>query len=108
MPFIYDFKNLENIKETKINPIGWVNPLIIEYGVGIWSDIPSFYWRVKGTSHTFTIPVTRMNYVSKGKYEEHFKEVLEAFREDYIGWAGENFYCEWMQEYKNIYSKYIV
>jgi hypothetical protein len=108
MPFNYDFSKLESIKEIKVSPSGWVNPIIIEYGIGIWSDLQSFYWRVKGTTHTFTIPVVRMNYISKGNYELHFQEVLEAFREDYIGWSEENFYCEWMQQYRDNYSKYII
>ena len=107
MPNNYDFKNLDNIKEVNVNPEGWVNPITVEYGVSYHGEVLSYFWRVKGTKHTFVIPVIRIDYLSEGDYEKHFKEVLEGFREDYKGWASEGWYADWMQQYRSEYSRYI-
>ncbi len=107
MPYIYDFSKLQDIKNIIVNPIGWINPLEIEYGMGIHGSTPSYFWRVKGTKHTFVIPVLRMNFLSSGNYEKHFTEILESFREDYIVWKNQEWIAEWMQKYRNDFSKYI-
>lgn len=107
MPNNYDFKKLDNVKEVKVNPEGWVNPIIVEYGVGYHGELLSYFWRVKGTKHTFVIPVIRIDYLSEGDYEKHFREALEGFREDYKGWASEGWYADWMQQYRSEYSRYI-
>jgi len=106
MPNNADFSKLDNVKETSINPSGWINPLIIEYGIS--NDVmPLCCWRIKGTKHTFTIPVIRLDYISEGNYKTHFSKALETFREDYIKWASDGFFTEWAKEYENQYSKYI-
>lgn len=107
MPNFYDFSKIKNVNEVQINPVGWVNPLTIEYGIGDYSDI-SCFWRIKGTEHTFVILVKRLDYISKGEYDKHFEEVLAAFREDYISWAREGFYAKWMQDYRDQYGKYVL
>ena len=107
MPNNYDFSKLENIKTIEINPEGWVNPITIEYGVD-HSLASDYYWRVKGTQHTFVIPVLRMNYISSGDYASHFKEILERFAEEYRGWGEEGFYIPWMREYEKQYRNYIL
>jgi len=107
MPNNYDFSTLREIKTMEIYPAGWINPLIIEYGIGDHT-IPSFFWRVKGTQHTFIIPAIRMDYLSSGNYNEHFTEVLEKFREDYISWKKEGFFSDWMSEYRNQYGSFII
>jgi len=107
MPNNYDFSKLENIKESKINPKGWISPISIEYGVDfvLSSD---YYWRVKGTKHTFVIPVSRMDYISSGDYEKHFREVLEKFAEEYKGWEREEFNIPWQREYAEQYRNFIL
>jgi len=107
MPHNYDFSKLENIKEVKVHANGWIDPLTIEYGVGYHAENLSYFWRVKGTKHTFVIPVIRIDYLSEGNYTQHFREVLESFREDYKKWAKEGFSQDWMQAYRNDYSKVI-
>jgi hypothetical protein len=108
MPNNYDFSKLENIKTVEINPFGWINPLIIEYGVDF--DVSSdYFWRVKGTQHTFVIPVARMNFLSAGNYETHFSEVLEKFGDEYKGWKEIGFATVgWMREYESQYSAFIL
>jgi len=107
MPNNYNFSNLENIKMVEVNPNGWVNPLTIEYGVDfvMYSD---YYWRVKGTKHTFVIPVSRLDYISSGDYEKHFVEVLQAFRKEYKEWEKEGFQVPWMREYEIQYRNFIL
>lgn len=107
MPNNYDFSKLPFVKEMTVNPIGWVNPLIIEYGIGEYPE-PSYFWRVKGTNHTFVIPVKRLNYITLGNYDKHFEEALRVFREDYLEWAEQGFCVDWMQEYRKEYSRFIV
>lgn len=107
MPNYYDFTTLKEIKEIKIKPFGWINPLTIEYAVGRDISGETYFWRVKGTRHTFSILVNRMNYLSSGDYERHFTEVLEKFREDYIDWKKTTIKAGWMQEYINEYNRFI-
>lgn len=107
MPNFYDFSSIKEVNETRVNPEGWINPLTIEYGIGEYSDVACF-WRIKGTRHTFVIPVKRLDFISEGNYGKHFEEALRAFREDYLSWAGEGFYTGWMQEYREEYKRYIL
>ena len=107
MPYNHDFSGLENVRQVEISPSGWISPIQIEYGVGFHGAIPSYFWRVKGTTHTFIIAISRMNFLSSGNYNEHFKEVLEKFRGDYKEWAGEGFNTEWGVEYKKQFSRFI-
>jgi len=107
MPYEYDFDNLQMVREMEVHPKGWVEPLFVEYGMGVQVSTPSYFWRVKGTKHTFVIPVLRMNFLSSGDYEKHFNEALETFREDYLDWASQGFSVEWMQEYRRDFAKYI-
>jgi hypothetical protein len=108
MPNNYDFTLFKHINELSISIDGWVSPLIIEYAMEYHHDIPSCYWRVKGTLHTFIIPMVRLNYLSAGNYEQHFKKTLEVFREDYLAWKKEEFNVEWMSQYRNQFSKFII
>jgi len=107
MPKQCDFSILENVQQIEVNPIGWINPIVVQYGVGNHVEALSYFWRVKGTEHTFIIPIVRMNFISEGNYATHFEEVLEEFREDYKKWASEGFYTEWMQAYRGEFSKFI-
>ena len=107
MPFNHDFSDIQNIREIEIHPEGWIDPIFVEYGLGIYQTTPSYYWRVKGTQHTFVIPVLRMNFLSSGDYEKHFKEVLGKFREDYIQWKEEGWIFDWSQEYRQQFSRFI-
>ena len=91
----------------EVHPQGWVEPLFVEYGMGVHGSTPSYFWRVKGTKHTFVIPVMRMNFLSSGDYEKHFNEALESFREDYIDWKNQGWITEWQQEYRRDFSKFI-
>jgi len=107
MPNNYDFKDIKDLKVVEVNPEGWISPLFVEYGSFLHGGVPAYFWRVKGTQHTFIIPILRMDFLSKGDYKKHFEEVLERFREDYKGWAEESFYAEWMEEYREIYKQFI-
>jgi hypothetical protein len=107
MPYNYDFSTLENKKEISIQANGWVNPLIIEYGLGYHAENLSYFWKVKGTKHTFVIPVLRIDYLTEGNYAQHFQETLEGFKEDYKEWAKGGFTAGWMQEYRNDFSRFI-
>ena len=108
MPNNYDFNKLTDIKETKVNPKGWINPLTVEYGIGYYVESISYFWRVKDTKHTFVIPILRMDYLTEGNYHAHFEEVLAGFREDYKKWKKEKWYLKWMQEYKTEFDKFII
>jgi len=107
MPNNYDFSTLTDVKEMIVNPEGWVNPLTIEYGLGYHKENMSYHWRVKGTKHTFVIPVIRLDYLTEGDYAKHFEEALKGFREDFQGWAEGGFSTPWMQDYRKDFSRFI-
>jgi len=107
MPYEYDFDNLQMVREMEVHPKGWVEPLFVEYGMGVQVSTPSYFWRVKGTKHTFVIPVLRMNFLSSGDYEKHFNEALEGFRLEYLEWKNEKFYTPWMKEYQEDFRRFI-
>jgi len=107
MPNNYDFSKLENVRTMEVRPKGWVTPITIEFGVDYMLS-SDYFWRVKGTKHTFVIPVSRLNYISSGDYEKHFAEVLEAFGEEYRGWREKGFSIPWMREYEAQYSRFIL
>ena len=107
MPYNHDFSSIKNIRKAGINPEGWINPIFVEYGIGLHGNMPSYFWRVQGTQHTFVIPVLRMNFLSSGEYEKHFQEVLQKFRDDYIEWSREGWQTGWSREYRNQFSRYI-
>ena len=114
MPFVFDFKNvIDDVHTVDIEPKGWVSPITIEYAVAqahLYDTVVSVVWRVKGTSHTFTIGEQRLNTISNGNYKKHFTEALEAFRDDYITWFTEDKYkdVEWKNEYKKQFGKFII
>jgi len=108
MPNNYDFSKLDDIKTIEVNPEGWISPLYVEYSLGNHIETPSYFWRVKGTLHTFIIPIVRMDYLSSGDYKKHFENVLENFREDYLTWKEERYDTDWAREYFNQYSRFIV
>jgi hypothetical protein len=111
MPRNFDFSKLDDIKTIEVNPQGWISPLYVQYGMSAAIELQgilTYCWRVKGTEHTFTIPVIRMDFLSSGDYKKHFENVLEIFREDYIDWKTEGFITEWSREYRDQYSKFIV
>jgi hypothetical protein len=113
MAYIFDLNKCAcGILTMDINPKGWVNPITIEYGVAQSNPCDtmlSVCWRVKGTTHTFTIYETYINNISNGDYAKHFTEVLEYFREDYLSWFSDKKYenCEWREEYKKQYQSLI-
>lgn len=106
MPNRQDFTSLYGQSSFEIAPAGWV-PLTVEYAYGYLVDQQNFFWRVKGTEHTFSIPVLLLNQLSKGNYESHIEYVLENFREEYLSWAAGGFIAEWMVEYHREYRNYI-
>jgi hypothetical protein len=103
-----DFSKLEDVKEIGVQPEGWIEPLNVEYGLGFKGMTPSCFWRVKGTKHTFIIPITRLHFLSSGDYEKHFRETLEGFRKEYLEWKDIGFQYEWMRDYRDQYSKFII
>ena len=108
MPNKQDFSIFKDIRSIRLDEVdGWVTPLYVEYGSGFHGGVPSYFWRVRGTEHTFVIPIMRMDFLSKGDYEAHFKEALSGFRKDYKEWADTGFVHEWMQEYREQYGDFI-
>jgi len=111
MPNNVDFSKFDNISTVEVNPIGWVNPLHVEYTIAednvIFGQLTCF-WRVRGTYHTFTIPMIRLDFLSSGNYTQHFENILENFREDYISWQEQGIQSEWVREYLHQFSKFIV
>jgi hypothetical protein len=114
MPNNFDFSQLKDVKTMEVNPQGWVTPLYVEYGSsneeysGVYGAIPSYYWKVKGTQHTFVIPIIRIDFLSSGDYKKHFEEALNCFRNDYIDWKEKGFESEWAKDYQKQFSKFIV
>jgi hypothetical protein len=114
MPNNFDFSQLKDVKTIEVNPQGWVTPLHVEYGTsneeytGVYGAIPSYYWRVKGTKHTFVIPVIRIDFLSSGNYKKHFENALETFREDYVDWKEKGFSTEWSRDYQRQFSRLII
>jgi hypothetical protein len=106
MPYHHVFSNLIGRGEIKVSPVGWTN-LSIEYGYGYIGMQQNFYWRVKGSEHTFHIPLQTLNELSKGDYESHIEYVLENFRREYLSWAATGFSEEWMREYHNEFKNFI-
>jgi len=109
MPNFVDFDTITDVKDIKVQANGWLEPLYVEYGVGMHFDnVPSYFWRVKGTKHTFVIPITRFHYLSTGNYGKHFVEVLEGFRGEYLEWEKGGFDgVGWQTEYEKEYTGYI-
>lgn len=113
MPFNFNFDNkLEDIKTVDVHPKGW-KPVTIEYTVvqvNQYDTTLSVAWRVKGTTHTFTIPERRINVISHANYKAHFEEVLANFREDYLSWFEDPYYedVKWKYEYKEQFDKFIL
>jgi hypothetical protein len=98
-------KVIDKIHALETAPNGWVNTLTIEYVVMPISEMVN--WRVKGTQHTFTIPLMRLHYLSEGNYAKHFEEVLYSFRQQYKDWETEGFKYEWTREYRDQFKNYI-
>jgi hypothetical protein len=108
MPNNYDFSTFKDTKLLRLDNVeGWISPVFVEYGSYLYGGVPSYFWRVKGTEHTFVIPILRMDFLSKGDYEAHFKEALEGFRKDYKEWSDTGFVHEWMQDYREQYRDLI-
>jgi hypothetical protein len=106
MPFYKDFNELWGRGELKVTPRKW-KPLIIEYGYGYVGTLINMFWRVKGTRHTFRIPVNILNEHSQGNYEKHIEEFLEIFRNEFLEWVASGLTEEWMREYHAEYKNYI-
>lgn len=114
MPHIFNFSEcIGDITTVEVNPDGWVKPLYVEYGLAQnakYDTQLSIVWRVKGTTHTFSIYERRLNVFSNGNYKKHFEEVLQNFREDYLSWFNEPEYkdVEWKYEYEAEFGKFII
>ena len=105
--FVFE-KDLLFIEEVEIKPKGW-KPIIIQFGIKQFGQSHDWEmcWRVKGTNHIFRIGLNDFYKFSKNGYEEHFKEVLEIFRKDYLKWYKQGFPEDWMQKYKNEFGDLI-
>ena len=115
MPFVFDFRQaLSEPKTVTVNPKGWRCPIKVEYVVAQahkYDTSLSVVWRVKGTTHCFSIYEPNINDWSKGKgYELHFQTALENFRTDYLGWFRDEAYkdAEWKWEYEAQYGRLIL
>jgi len=111
MPHNSDFSKLKDVKTIEVNPNGWIQPLYIEYGIYDGAEVSgvlSYYWRVKGTLHTFVIPISRMDFLSSGDYKKHFEDALVGFKDDYMSWKEDGFITDWSREYRDQYSRLII
>lgn len=114
MPFVYDFAtSLSDTMSVDVCPKGWVNPITVEYIVAQahrYDTTLSIVWRIKGTTHCFTIGEQRLNVLSNGDYKTHFTTVLENFRQDYLSWFSDPDYenAEWREEYRQQYGDLII
>lgn len=113
MPHIFDFNNcIGEIKTVDVYPKGWVTPVTIEYGVAqhnVHDPMLSIVWRIKGTTHTFSIYERRLNIISHANYKAHFTEALENFRQDYLSWFEQEGWeqTDWVKEYQSQYGDLI-
>lgn len=114
MPFCFDMKNSGmEIKEVKVNPVGWVNPVTVEYIIAQahkYDTTVSVIWKVKGTQHCFTIGEQKLNILSHANYPKHFEEVLRNFRIDYLNWFSDPEYkdAEWKYDYQRQFGNLIL
>ena len=110
MPHHVDFSKLNNaisdVKTLNVDVIGWKTPLTIEY-VYMNQGIAELWWRVKGTTHTFTIPINELNAMSNGDYVTHFQQALTVFRSDLIDWATKGLKEEWQREYHYMFRAFL-
>ena len=114
MPFCFDF-NLAHgdVHTVELSPDGWKSPIFVEYIVAQahrYDTMRSIVWRVKGTTHSFTIEEQRLNHLTHGNYKAHFKKVLERFRIDYLNWFKDEQYkdCQWKYEYQQQFDRFII
>ena len=113
MPFVFDFNtSLSDMTSIEVSPKGWTLPVIVEYVIAQahrYDTTLSVVWRVKGTTHCFTIGEQRLNVLSNGDYKRHFTETLENFRKDYLSWFKDPEYenAEWKYEYQQQYGGFI-
>lgn len=114
MPYLFDFAEcIGDVKTVEVYPNGWRGPLTIEYGIAQKSKYDtqlSVVWRIKGTSHTFSIFERRLNVISNANYKQHFEEVLEGFRKDYLSWFKDKEYTDvtWKYAYEAQYGNLII
>jgi hypothetical protein len=106
MPFIKDFSTLTGRGSFDTEISKW-SPLSIEYGYEYISTALYFFWRIKGTSHTFRIGYLELMEQTGGDYEKHISSFLKEFRKEYLGWAATGFSEPWMREYHNEYKNFI-
>lgn len=112
--FVFDFdKCISGYKTVEVFPKGWVLPLYVEYGIAQVREYDpqmSVVWRVKGSSHTFTIYENRLNIISNGDYKKHFELALTNFAKDYRMWFKDEEYegVEWKYGYLNDIGRYIL
>jgi len=106
MPFIKDFSTLTGKGSFDIDVPKW-SPITIEYGYEYMSVMLYFFWRIKGTSHTFKISYTDLMELTRGDYEKHISEFLSEFRNEYLGWAADGFQADWMRDYHQQYRNLI-
>jgi hypothetical protein len=106
MPFVKDFSSLIARSEFSLEVPKW-KPLTIEYGYEYINEVLAFYWRVKGTTHTFWAFYHQVAQDANGKQDEHIKTILETFRTDYLGWLFSGLTESWMREYHEQYKNFI-
>jgi hypothetical protein len=106
MPYHKNFEELYSRGEFSLQPEGW-EPLEIEYGYENIGSAQYFFWRVKGTRHTFRKAVSVLNQETGGDYEEAIKGFLEGFREEIMGWVMQKPIADWAREYVAEYNKWI-
>lgn len=105
MPNYGNLNNHFDHDELFVKPNGW-KELIIEYAYIEENDVLYLHWKVKSTVHIFTIQVQQLNKLDSTLHD-HFKFVLEQFREDYIKWMNDGFKHRWQRDYKMMFENFI-
>ena len=106
MPYEVDFNDLRGKGSFDLEIEKW-EPLTVEYGHNYIGSLLFFFWRIKGTTHTFRISYPELMNSTQGQYEKHVAAFLKTFRLEYLGWANQGFGAPWMREYHEQYKNYI-
>jgi len=106
MPNNENWEEIHSRGELEVDPEKW-KPIIVEYGYKNLNGVLMFYWRIKETTHTFTILFSQLNELSQGDITKHIETFLETFRQDFISWCAGGLKESWMREYYEQYKSFI-
>lgn len=95
-------------KTVVVNPTGWVNNLIIRYGVSVHAGVSYLCWKIDGIDHIFRIQAAIVYEKHGLNFTDHFILTLKVFREDYKSWESDGFLQDWMKRYEKLFNTFII